>query len=184
MKTTHTKQNKELINQKLKQQTLARKKLILHSIVIFFIAISPFIAYLYLIVPTEDTWDTGFFIITKNGFSNTFIAVWIYVSKFVPLYLLMFWFITCKHWWYHIILIPITMYAFQLFSSLNKEAKFIDENEIFWVLIVMLILTPIVYLIRLKLFDKLVLGIDLKKIEAELDEYERKEKEAENKIEV
>lgn len=75
------------------------------------------------------------------------------------------------------------MYAFQLFNILNNESGYIDEFEITWLIPIMMVIIPFVYLIRIKLFDKLVLGIDLRKIEAELEEYERKEKEAENKIE-
>ncbi|WP_298420837.1 hypothetical protein [uncultured Kordia sp.] len=72
------------------------------------------------------------------------------------------------------------MYAFQLFNVLNNESSYIDEFEITWLIPIMMVIIPFVYLIRVKLFDKLVLGIDLKKIEAELDEYDRKEKEAQN----
>ncbi|MFK7748184.1 MAG: hypothetical protein AB8B65_07330 [Kordia sp.] len=75
------------------------------------------------------------------------------------------------------------MYAFQFFNAVNKSSQFIDEVEIYWVIPILMIISPIVYLIRLRLFDKLVLGIDLKKIDKELDEYDRKEKEAKNKIE-
>jgi phosphotransferase system glucose/maltose/N-acetylglucosamine-specific IIC component len=98
----------------------------------------------------------------------------------VPLYLFIFWFITCKHWWYHIIIVPITLYGFQLFSALSKGSNLIDENESFWVIIVLMCIAPIVYLIRLRLYDRLVLGIDLRKIEAELDEYDRKENETQH----
>jgi hypothetical protein len=122
-------------------------------------------------------WETTLFTITSNGFSNAYVAVWIYVGKLVPLYLMIFWFITCKHWWYHILIVPITLYGFQLFSALSKGSNIIDENESFWVIVVLMCVAPVVYLVRLRLYDRLVLGIDLKKIEAELDEYERKEKE-------
>jgi hypothetical protein len=52
-----------------------------------------------------------------------------------------------------------------------------DEVEIYWMIPIMMIIVPIVYFIRIKLFDKYVYSIDLKKIDAELAEYERKEKE-------
>lgn len=95
----------------------------------------------------------------------------------MPLLLLILWFFTCRDWWYHVILIPIAMYTFQLISVINDDSKTVDEVEIYYVLPVMMIIVPIVYFIRIKLFDKYVYGIDLKKIDAELAEYERKEKE-------
>ncbi|MGH1388081.1 hypothetical protein [Kordia sp.] len=183
MKTTHTKQKKESKEEISKRQIWAKKKIFIDSLIIFSIAISPFLAYLYLYVPEGDSWTTAFFTVDKNGFSSVNIAIWIYSGKIIPLYLLIFWFLTCKHWWYHIIIVPITLYAFQLFTVLNKKADFIDENEIVWVITVLMIIAPFVYLIRLRLYDRLVLGIDLKKIDAELEEYDRKEKEAKNKIE-
>ncbi len=67
------------------------------------------------------------------------------------------------------------MFAFQFIQAINDESKNFDELEIYWVIPIMMIIVPIVYLIRIKLFDKLVYGIDLKKIEAELEEYKRKE---------
>ncbi|WP_420573377.1 hypothetical protein [Kordia sp.] len=161
-----------------------KKKIFFDTLIVILIAISPFIAYSYLAAPQGEKWETPFFTLTKNGFSSLDVAVWIYVGKLVPLYLMIFWFITCKHWWYHIILVPITLYAFQLFTVLNKTSKMIDENESIWVIVVLMVIAPIVYILRLRLYDRLVLGIDLKKIEAELDEYNRKEKEVENKLKI
>ncbi len=68
------------------------------------------------------------------------------------------------------------MYAFQILSLVNEEND-IDETEIYYVIPVMMIIIPIVYFIRIKLFDKYVYGIDIEKMDAELAEYERKEKE-------
>lgn len=102
-------------------------------------------------------------------------AFWFILTKVVPLLLLTLWFITCRHWWYHVILIPIAMYAFQLFTAINDDAQYVDEVEIIWLIPIMLIVIPFVYLIRIKLFEKYVLGIDLRKIEKELEEYENKE---------
>ncbi|QHI35024.1 hypothetical protein IMCC3317_03700 [Kordia antarctica] len=184
MKTTHTKQNKDSKKLKSNQETWSKKRIFIDSIIVFFVAISPFVAYSYLAAPEGETWDIGVYTFTKNGFSSVNIAIWLYVSKLIPLYLLIFWFITCKHWWYHIILVPITLFGFQLFAALSKGSNIIDENESLWVIIVLMVIAPIVYLMRLRLYDKYVLGIDLQKIDAELEEYERKEKEAENKIEI
>ncbi|PTX61589.1 hypothetical protein C8N46_104232 [Kordia periserrulae] len=69
------------------------------------------------------------------------------------------------------------MYTFQIYTTLNDEMRYHDEIEIYYLIPIMMVIIPSVYFIRIKLFDKLVHGIDLKKIEAELDEYERKEKE-------
>lgn len=70
------------------------------------------------------------------------------------------------------------MFVFQLMSVLN-DLKYVDEFEIYYIIPVMMIIIPLVYLMRLKLFDKVVHGIDLKKIDEELEKYDELEKELE-----
>ena len=59
------------------------------------------------------------------------------------------------------------MFTFQLFNVINDDASFVDEVEIWWLLPIMLIVIPLVYLIRAKLFAK-VRGNDLDSFEKEL----------------
>lgn len=73
------------------------------------------------------------------------------------------------------------MYGFQLFSVINDENPIFDEVEIYFVIPIMLIIAPIVYLIRIKIFEKFVYGIDIKKIEEELEKYNEEESKNENK---
>lgn len=68
------------------------------------------------------------------------------------------------------------MYVFQLFSSFNAEAQYVDEFEIYYTIPVMMIIIPIVYIVRIKFVDKYVHGIDLEKINNELKAYKEKEK--------
>ena len=97
------------------------------------------------------------------------------MAKFVPLLLLILWFFTCKHWWYHVLLIPIAMFVFQI-AGLIQQERYLDEIEIYWLIPIMMVVTPFVYFIRIKLFDKHVLGIDLEAIDAELKLYKEKER--------
>ncbi|MEK6154153.1 hypothetical protein WIW50_12860 [Flavobacteriaceae bacterium 3-367] len=106
--------------------------------------------------------------IDKNGFPNINVYIWFLLGKVVPLYLLLIWFFTCKHWWYHIILIPILMYAFQIFEGVISEDDYIDTENILWILPFCMIVIPFVYFVRVKLYDKHVHGIDLEAMDAEL----------------
>ena len=79
------------------------------------------------------------------------------------------------------------MFAFQIFGILADDTKIVDVVEIYWLIPIMLVVTPFVYFIRVKLFDKYVLGIDLEAMDAELKVYKekerlQKEKEAEDKL--
>jgi len=156
----------------------ARKRLIIESIAIFFIIASPFIfkAHDYFSRDPEATFEFLGFTIDNNGFANLNAYMWYLVGKIIPLYLLFIWFFTCKHWWYHILLIPICMYAFQLFEVVYSEDDYIDTENILWILPVCMVVIPFVYFVRVKLYDKHVHGIDLEAMDAELKYYKDKER--------
>lgn len=184
MKTTHTKQKKESEKIKLEGQTKNSRNIYVGTFVAIIIAVTPYLYYSYESVPRTEIWDTFLFTYESIGYKNANDFAWLFLGKFVPWLLLIIWFLTCRNWWYHVILIPIAMYSFQLSTIINDDSEYVDEVEIYWLIPIMMIIVPIVYLIRIKLFDKLVLGIDLKKIDEELAEYERKENDTENNIEL
>src|SRR5680860_117651 len=86
----------------------------LGSLIAFLIAFSPYLFYLYEIFPDGPVWENSFFIYESKYYENVLTAAWTYLGKITPLMLLFIWFFTCKHWWYHAILIPIAMYTFHL----------------------------------------------------------------------
>jgi magnesium-transporting ATPase (P-type) len=163
------------------------KSIYIGSIVALLIAITPYLFYTYEYFPDQPIYETWFFNYESKFNLSIYVTMWLLMGKLIPFMLLILWFFTCKHWWYHIILIPIAMYAFQIFSALAEDTNIVDEVEIYWLIPIMLVVTPFVYFIRVKLFDKYVLGIDLEAIDAELKQYKEKErlqkdKEAESKV--
>ncbi|MGH1388083.1 hypothetical protein [Kordia sp.] len=183
-KTTHTKQKKKSTRVKSKflgnseNKSRLQSKIVLNTLVALLIAITPYLFQLYEYVPKgTSVWETPFFTITETNYDTVRILVWSSMNKAIPLLLMIIWFLTCNKWWYHVILIPMFMFGFQLFGAINDKSSILDVVEIYWLLPIMMIIIPFVYLIRIKLMDKLVHGIDLKKIDAELAEYERKEQE-------
>ena len=58
------------------------------------------------------------------------------------------------------------MYSFQLWSVINQNTT-PDEIELFYILPLMMVIVPLVYLIRAKLFSK-IRGDDLVQFEEEL----------------
>lgn len=142
--------------------------LLLGSIIALFIGISPYIFYLYEIFPDGPVWENSYFIYESKYFQNVATAAWTFLGKFVPLYLLLIWFFTCKHWWYHIILVPVFMYGYQMINAIYEDSTFeqeyIDTGDLWVIAPVVIIVLSIVYVIRIKIFDK-VYGIDLSEIE-------------------
>jgi len=136
------------------------------------IAISPFLYKLYEYLPINSDGSVSFlwFQIGSNGFEDASFYIWFLTSKIVPLYLLVIWFLTSRDWWYHIIIIPIAMFAFQLFEVIFDSDNNIDTENILWLLPLCMVVIPFVYFIRLKLYDKHVHGIDLEAMDTELQE--------------
>ncbi|MGB8374749.1 MAG: hypothetical protein WCE57_05470, partial [Salegentibacter sp.] len=95
-------------------------------------------------------------------------AAWTYLGKITPLFLLLIWFFTCKHWWYHVILVPAVMYLFQIVSTVYDdvyvESDFVDSNQLIYLAPFFIFVICIVYLVRVKIFDR-VYGIDLSELE-------------------
>mgnify|MGYP001813594406 CR=1 FL=1 len=149
----------------------AKRRFFIESLLVIFIIISPFIYRIHEYVSTEPdaTLNILGFIIDANGFQNLSVYIWFLLGKLVPLFLLLIWFFTCKHWWYHIILIPVLMYAFQIYEAIYFDNNYVDTENILWLLPVCMVIIPFVYFIRIKLYDKYVLGIDLEAIDAELE---------------
>ena len=87
-------------------------------------------------------------------------------AKFIPLLLLLIWFITNKHWWVHALIIPISVYLFQLISVINDSEQYADEVDFIYTVPIAAIVVVILYFIRSKMAIY-ILAVDLKK---EMDE--------------
>ncbi|MER3373640.1 MAG: hypothetical protein RIM83_03300 [Allomuricauda sp.] len=153
-----------------------RKRFVLEGLITLLIVLSPIMFYSYKYMPSDtESLDFILFKVGTNGFADARTAVWFYLIKLIPLVLLVIWFVTSKQWWYHAVLIPISMYSFQLYSAIFESSQEVDENEVFYVIAVSMVVVPIVYFIRVKLVDKHVHGIDLDAMDTELQILKEKE---------
>ena len=160
----------------MRSKKKVRKKFIIEGLITLLIALSPIMFYSYKYMPSyTETLDFFFFTVKANEFVDARTAMWFYLIKLIPLMLLIIWFVTNKQWWYHAILIPISMFSFQLYSQIFEHSQEVDENEVFYVIAVSMVVVPIVYFIRLKLVDKHVHGIDLDAMDTELQILKEKE---------
>lgn len=161
----------------MNKKSILRRKFIVEGIIAIIIVLSPIIHYSWKYIPKGNQ-ELPFlwFTFSSNGFEDVGYAFYYYLVKAVPLMLMFIWFITSKEWWYHAILIAMTMYAFQLFSAITFKSNIIDENEILYIVGIAMVITPIVYFVRLKLVDKYVHGIDLKAMDDELKLLKEKER--------
>ena len=140
-----------------------RKNLILGSLIAITLILTPYFFYLYQGIPDQEVWDSPFGEITSNYYGSVQIMFWVLFGKIIPLVLLLIWFFTCKHWWYHAILVPILMFIFQAYSTLNDDIEFSDSNEFFVLAPIIFVMLIFSYTVRTRVFDK-VHGIDLSEL--------------------
>lgn len=131
------------------------KSLLVGSIIATFIALSPYLFYLYESVPQDQVWNTFLFTYDSKLWEDANLAMWILTGKAIPLFFLLIWFFTCRHWWYHAILVPMAMYVYQIITFLNDDLHPVDEFQLIYLVPVMAIVIPSIYLIRARMFDKL-----------------------------
>ncbi|WP_422104538.1 hypothetical protein [Winogradskyella sp.] len=131
------------------------RKIILGSIIATIIAGTPFVFYLHEYVPDTKEWETIFGSYNSQFYESANVAMWVLSMKIIPLLLTLIWFFTCRHWWYHALLVPIIMFSFQIVSAINADTNPLDELHILYLLPIMAIVFPSIYLIRAKMFNKI-----------------------------
>ena len=144
-----------------------KTSLYIGSIITLLIVLTPYLLYIHQNIP-EDIESFETFLGTVRGGYYTVVVTYVYFffSKFVPLLLLLIWFITCKHWWVHAILIPLSVYLFQLISVINDGNEYLDEVTFIYTVPITTIVIVILYFLRTKM-AVYIQAVDLKK---EMDE--------------
>ena len=149
----------EIKPQKLKKPELKfhqqdRKSIIIGTFIATFIAMTPYLFYLYESVPDVQDWNTFFGTYHSGYYTSANISMWVLNGKVIPLLLLIIWFFTCRHWWYHALLVPIAMYAYQIFITIKADADFVDNNQLIYLIPIIAIIVPSIYLIRARIFNE------------------------------
>ncbi len=117
----------------MKFRVTDRNKNIYVGVVISFILIAtPFLFYIYKFAPSDSKeWDTIFGTLKSSGFANMQAYMHALFTKVTFVTLTVIWFLTAKNWWKYAILVPLTMFLFQLSGIINYELQYIDEYD-FW----------------------------------------------------
>ena len=126
----------------------SKTNVIYGSIIATIIALTPLLFNAYVSVPDQKIWNTYFFTYNSEYYQSAFVMAWTLMSKLIPLLLMFIWIFTCRHWWYHAILIPIGMFIYQIIVILDDDLSFADQNEMLVLLPVMIIIIPSIYLVR------------------------------------
>ena len=137
------------------QDKTAKGELVVGSIIATIIAITPYLFQLWEGVPDTKTWDTFFGLYSSNYYDTVQVLMWTLLGKIVPFILLLLWMFTCRHWWYHALIVPIAMYTFQIVEVINDEVVFTEEVDFLFLLPILAVVIPSIYLIRAQMFNKI-----------------------------
>ena len=150
-------QNKQ---QKLKEKNSKNLKvyknnnLIKGTIIATIIAITPYLFSLHESIPTKQVWDAFFFTYDSKNWGDANLVMWIFTGKAIPLLLLLIWFFTNRHWWYHTLLVPIAIYIYQIVVLFFQDQN-LDEFQLMYMIPLMAIIIPSIYLVRARIFNKI-----------------------------
>lgn len=159
-------QTKQSIKEKSKFQTItksfSKKKKILSSgtFVALIILMTPLLFYVHQLIPSKPTYNTFLGVIDSSYYESVQILFWVLLGKITPLILLLIWFFTCKHWWYHAIIVPIVVMCYQIVIAANEDIVFLDFDDIYFLVPVVAIVAAFSYGIRIRIFDR-IYGVDL-----------------------
>ena len=145
-----------------------KESLLMGSIIIILIMFAPYLLYIHKSIPTDLQNYESIFGTISGGDNYEFAYIYIYflLAKFVPLFLLIIWFVTNKNWWVHGLIIPISVYLFQFIVVLNDSEQYMNEVEFIYTIPITVIVMVILYFIRSKMAI-FIQAVDLKK---EMDE--------------
>ena len=117
----------------MKYRQTDRKKDLLKGGVISIVLIStPFLFYIYKYAPADQTsWDTFLGTFEAGAFSNVQTYMHALFTKITFVILTGLWFLTSGKWWRYSILVPFTMFLFQLSGVISYKVKYMDEYD-FW----------------------------------------------------
>ncbi|MCB4808536.1 hypothetical protein LG651_09745 [Tamlana sp. 62-3] len=136
------------------QEAYSKNAIIKGSIIATIIAITPYLFSIHLSVPKTQVWDTLFFTYDSKSWQNANLVMWIFSGKSIPLLLILIWFFTNRHWWYHTLLVPIAMYIYQIFDLFFQDQE-LDKFQLIYMVPIMAIVIPSIYLIRAKILNSI-----------------------------
>ncbi|SFS29683.1 hypothetical protein [Lutibacter maritimus] len=140
-----------------------RLSLIASSLIAIIIITIPYLLYFHKSIdPDIENLETIFGTIRGGHYKFAQSFIYFLFAKLVPLILLFIWFITNKHWWVHALIIPITVYLFQLIGIFNDSLKYVDEVEFIYTVPIAAVIMGLLYFVRSKI-SIYIQAVDLKK---------------------
>lgn len=114
------------------RQTDRNKELLKGGVISIILISTPFLFYIYRYAPADQTsWDTFIGTLEAGAFSNVQNYMHALFTKITFVILTGLWFLTSSRWWRYAILVPFTMFLFQLSGVISYKVMYMDEYD-FW----------------------------------------------------
>ena len=118
--------------------------------------------------------NTIFGVIEAGYYNNIKDFVYFIGAKIVPLILLSTLFLTNKSWWAPAILVPISVYLFQLIAVINDAGEYLDTIEFIYTVPILVPVIVVLLFLRSKI-SIFITAVDLKKeMELKMTKLEKK----------
>jgi hypothetical protein len=117
----------------MKYRLTDRTKGLIKGGVISIVLIStPFLFYIYTYTPSDQTsWETSIGTFEAGPFRSVQTYMHALFTKITFVLLTSLWFLTSSNWWRYAILVPFTMFLFQLSGVVSYKVNYMDEYD-FW----------------------------------------------------
>ncbi len=149
-------------------QTDKKRRIIKGVLLSALLVATPFLFYFYKNAPAEASeWHTWLGTIKSGGFGSVQSYMHALFTKLTFILLTTVWFLTSRNWWKFAILIPLTMFLFQLSGVINYKIQYIDEFDFWYSLPVILPILFFLIYISYRIGKRETPGVDLKE---EVDE--------------
>jgi len=128
------------------------------SIVLVIISL-PLLTYIYKFFPETKTTEIFGYHYNSRYYNDILTFVWTLMQKLVFVLTFFVWYVTCKHWWRNILVVPMVFFTSQTIIVLNDDLYFVDENEVFYSFIIALplVIIFILFFSKLEKYYKFVL---------------------------
>lgn len=146
------------------RQTDRRRNIITGVLLSLFLIATPFLFYIYKYAPADGKeWDTFFGLIDSGGFGSVQAYMHALFTKITFVSLTGIWFLTSNNWWKYAILVPLTMFLFQLSGVINYKIQYIDEFDFWYSLPAILPILFFLIYISYRISKRSISSDDLKK---------------------
>ncbi len=95
-------------------------------------------------------------------------------GRITPILYLSLWLISCRYWWYHALVVPISVYIVQLYTALQINSNHIDKGEYLYIIPILVMVIGVLYFIRQNTLQKIERLSILEEVELRIEELKKK----------